>query len=513
MRIAITVAGYRPFALDRRVSFELQDGLTAFVGPNNAGKSSILRLFHELREPFKNLLTSFDSSWDNENGVSIGEESFHQGDRLEMQLSISADASSKREPNRLDMVLRFADNRRTMSVQLFRRDEPVRKSDWRVNGTNLLPKDSRNEPHIPIPPLQAIEELSDCLSIGPFRHAMDGPGVKNYLDLQTGSEFIQFWSELTAGESGTNRRLLDRVGDQIARIFDLKRLQLIPGRNTIMVNLDGNKSLRLSDLGSGFSQFVQVLTLAAFRRPSYILIDEPELHLHPALQVKFISALSEYAKRGVIYSTHTMGLAREAHRVYVVAPNKDGSPTVRPLNAAARLPELLGELSYYGYRELGCDTILLVEGSHDVKTFREWIAQRGKDRQVVVLQMGGSNLINGNREDELAELLRLTDRVFIVIDSERTSAGASLAKDRRAFVETCEKLKISLCVLDRRATENYMTTKAASAALNKPTEELGHFGALKGWGKSDNWRIASRMQPADLDGADLGPFLDSMFPK
>jgi hypothetical protein len=62
-------------------------------------------------------------------------------------------------------------------------------------------------------------------------------------------------------------------------------------------------------------------------------------------------------------------------------------------------------------------------------------------------------------------------------------------------------------VLERRATENYFTASALGAGKGKwalaPYEKLGSQ-----WSKSEGWKIASRMQKDDLNGTDLGDFLD-----
>src|SRR4051812_29318631 len=46
--IKVTVANYR--SISEPVSFLVDSGQTAFTGPNNSGKSSLLRLFIECRE-------------------------------------------------------------------------------------------------------------------------------------------------------------------------------------------------------------------------------------------------------------------------------------------------------------------------------------------------------------------------------------------------------------------------------------------------------------------------------
>ena len=46
-----TIKNYRCFSQENPLKFTLREGLTAFVGPNNAGKSTILKFFFEFRKP------------------------------------------------------------------------------------------------------------------------------------------------------------------------------------------------------------------------------------------------------------------------------------------------------------------------------------------------------------------------------------------------------------------------------------------------------------------------------
>lgn len=46
----LTLKNYRCFAADEPVVIEIRSGFTALVGPNNSGKSSVLKFFHELRQ-------------------------------------------------------------------------------------------------------------------------------------------------------------------------------------------------------------------------------------------------------------------------------------------------------------------------------------------------------------------------------------------------------------------------------------------------------------------------------
>ena len=49
-RLSIKIKNYRCFTDNSPLVIELGEGFTALVGPNNSGKSSLLKFFYELRD-------------------------------------------------------------------------------------------------------------------------------------------------------------------------------------------------------------------------------------------------------------------------------------------------------------------------------------------------------------------------------------------------------------------------------------------------------------------------------
>src|SRR3978361_532233 len=92
---------------------------------------------------------------------------------------------------------------------------------------------------------------------------------------------------------------------------------------------------------------------AATSRPTLILVDEPETNLHPALQVDFLLTLAQYATVGCVFSTHSVGLARSvANPIFTVRKGAQG-PLARLFEATPSYSELLGELSFSSFKEMG----------------------------------------------------------------------------------------------------------------------------------------------------------------
>src|ERR1700730_3971047 len=79
----LTVSNYRCFSADMPARLEIRPRLLALVGPNNAGKSTLLRLFFELRQMFS-LLQDGGSIQNLANGFRHGVQFLGTGDPIEI---------------------------------------------------------------------------------------------------------------------------------------------------------------------------------------------------------------------------------------------------------------------------------------------------------------------------------------------------------------------------------------------------------------------------------------------
>jgi hypothetical protein len=125
----------------------------------------------------------------------------------------------------------------------------------------------------------------------------------------------------------------------------------------------------------------------------------------------------------------------------------------------------------------------------------------------------GHDMIRGDVEQELVELLRVGGDVKYLIDSERSSADEPLEGQRQQFVDLCAKLGIPGHVLEKRALENYFTDEAIRRAFGDSSRVLGPYekkGVNQRWPKTSNWRVAGEMSRDDLDLTDLGRFLGNL---
>ena len=531
MDVDITIKNYRCFPDGRPARISMRKGFTAFVGVNNSGKSSLLKFFYEFRELFRSLS---QPKGDLLNAVKGNEQAFNfaasvldhaevfsnaNNRDLEIEFRFVASADSARVDGQLPdrVVVTVPRGTNTWRVQVYlesRAFDPETASQLRIQGTQLVLGGSPVAQLVNF--LETCKVLAGTLYIGPFRNAINVGTNESYFDINVGQAFINQWRRYKTGNVRRENEAAYRLTEDIRHIFGFKDLEINPSDDdqTLQVFING-KSYKLPELGSGLTQFILVLVNAAVQQPSFVLIDEPELNLHPSLQLDFLTTLTSYSSHGILFATHSVGLARAcADRVYSVRKIDEGESEVSELEATPRLSEFLGEMSFSDYTELGFNRVLLVEGATDVKTIQQFLRQNRKDHEIVLLPLGGSQLINKSSEAQLYEVKRISGKVAALIDSERDASGAPLARDRKAFVEICKKARIKCHVLERRAIENYFTDEAVKKVKGEKYNTLEPYQLLAeadlAWGKAENWRIAREMSLDGLRGTDLGRFLKSL---
>ena len=130
------------------------------------------------------------------------------------------------------------------------------------------------------------------------------------------ASIILAWQESQADELGHLQDAASRMGLTAkveARAVDPSSIEIKVGRMPT-TSPAASDSVSIGDVGLGVSQALPILVaLYACRPGGTVYIEQPELHLHPAAQVRMARLLAEAAKRGVrvIAETHSSLLLTE----------------------------------------------------------------------------------------------------------------------------------------------------------------------------------------------------------
>lgn len=523
MKVSLTIRNYRCFV--RPTTIDIARDFTAFVGINNAGKSALMRFLLEFRVVLTHLAGptgEFINSLRGSQRMALNQVLDHlevfsnrNSAPVEFEFRFQAEAGDDAGPATPEVVkCSYSRGLELQTRVRLRTGLDLGGEPLSQNGHQFVTQTNPQRIFNANPLFSIARRLSETLYIGPFRNALNVGTNENYIDIEIGEAFITKFRQYKNGNIKAHNDAMLRLTDDLRKIFEFETLSIdtTPDNKSLHIAVNG-KSYKQHELGSGLIQFLIVMANASIRNPSYILIDEPELNLHPRLQLDFLTTLGRYAKEGVWFSTHSIGLARSiTDKIYSVRRITDGDSQVTLLDGTPSLSEFLGEMSFSSHKELGFDKLLLVEGSTEVKAVQQVLRKFGKDHKFVLLSLSGR--INGEMALEIEEIQRLTDRIAALIDSERSAADLPLAAPRQAFVDLCAARGIACHVLERRATENYFPDAVVKEVFGTDHRGLGpyeDFSTVRPkWSKNENCRLAGAMTREQLLETDLGVFLHGL---
>jgi len=288
----------------------------------------------------------------------------------------------------------------------------------------------------------------------------------------------------------------------------------------INATIDGRLRL-LSQLGAGIGEALIILLVAKLSQEwqhppiDILLLEEPELHLHPTLQRKLLDRLAEYGVQ-LIATTHSPAVvnwfSRSGGRVFRTAFHTSEKRTMaRQVSGLTELRSLIESIGVSPADVVLADKVLLVEGSNDVPVFKTWLrkAPSYADQSVAILALGGNDAASGNFDPE--QWRSLHPKITAILDGERKSAGEDPPKERQEIKAKLEAMGIRCHLTEWRSTESYFTPRALKLIYGNCHDSLDPFGdsnlasrGVKQFTKSRNGEIAQAMEWAEIKTTDLG---------
>lgn len=207
--------------------------------------------------------------------------------------------------------------------------------------------------------------------------------------------------------------------------------------------------------GSGVKEALRLILDVEFREPEILLVEEPEVHLHPGLETSLMRYLKLISSRCQTFmTTHSTNFLDmgDFRSVYLVSKAKD--TTVENLDiqsAEASIPSELGIRlsSLFMY-----DRIVFVEGPSDEMIIREWAAKLtynlAQANVGFVHLEGARNFSYFAASETLAFLDKRKVKLMFVLDQDERSQQDIDAIGKRLGS------RAKLIMLRRREIENYL---------------------------------------------------------
>jgi len=235
-------------------------------------------------------------------------------------------------------------------------------------------------------------------------------------------------------------------------------------------------------LGAGFQQVFVILMYLFHPHYTILLLEEPEIHLHPALIKRLLRVIEEENRYNQVFLTthsplfiHTMDL----HRLFRVVRDGESTKVFSPRLIGKQLDyrRLTQELNADNTEMFFADKVLLVEGPSDHILMRGLIDRfyRG-DKDVKVIQTYGKSNV-----DVYAELLEIFHIPYVImLDRDALfDAGIQLlqklgkGKSLRVGDSLINKLKrANIFILPNGSIESNYPQKYQRGKKHKPLNAL-----------------------------------------
>lgn len=239
--------------------------------------------------------------------------------------------------------------------------------------------------------------------------------------------------------------------------------------------------LPLESLGTGVTELVILASIIACNDNSIICIEEPEIHLHPALQARFMKYLLEDDSNRFIITTHSPTAINYPGVQVAHVSKTNGVSGCRQLDGLGCARDLLDDLGVKASDLLQANFVVWVEGPSDRVYLNYWI-KRWSDEHNISLEEGihysamiyGGKLLNAldasAGEDipaELISLFRINTHFCVLMDSDKKSSHSRLNSTKRRIIDECTQNGAMSWVTWGATIENYVPEDVLAASIEK----------------------------------------------
>ena len=332
------------------------------------------------------------------------------------------------------------------------------------------------------------EPLQGLLVVPVFREVRAESGGQQTGGAFDGRNIIEMLRDMqhpTIGEE-EKRDVFDKLSRFTRDLIGVKdlALEVPPKDNRLYVNMHGNR-LPLENYGTGIHHLVILCAALAGHSRKVVTVEEPEVHLHPELQRRFLRFIAQETDNTYFLTTHSNAFLDTLPDVNVYHVGYDGcSSTVRRVQTPAAARDILTDMGYKASDLLQANGVIWVEGPSDRIYLNRWLGLANPELvegiHYAVAFYGGKVLAHFSAADDpvddLVQVLRINRHAVVVMDRDGDDEAVQLNRSKDRIQA---ELHPDACwVTQGREIENYVPLGLIRRSLAKghPAVEQIEFG-------------------------------------
>ena len=319
--------------------------------------------------------------------------------------------------------------------------------------------------------LSLYKFITSFKSLNPIRSSLESMGVHGGAELKSdGSNLPQVLNTIASGDRKLFNVIMDSAGEIVEEIAEI-RASLKEGSSetylSIVESPFDDLEFTWKNIASGTKEILYLITLLhTTPNESLLLIEEPEMHLHPDAVHKFlylVEKISNEDHKQILITTHSPVLldAISFDKISTVL-KESGKTTVEQLKGKQAVEKMLFQAgipkSWLLLSKMPL-FLLIVEGRDDNKIWTRFLQKTGIDflNRVSVVSPGDSKDRNGGWRKAIEmgifiKKARISMPFMIVLDSDNKSSRAEKENELRQEGISTEKYHI----LDGKEIESYL---------------------------------------------------------
>ena len=339
----------------------------------------------------------------------------------------------------------FEEFRSALEPEISTLNRYVANSDKNELDQQLVQTFAGRESAIPRHVLKLLDTLSQVkvLNVTEDRRPIGREEAQRLLNLKT-----------QRGGQEPLRRIQEVVSTLLGVEIDAFTGEPIPNTREPSAELDVDEFI-VQVNGSGIREALRLLLDIEFEKPNLLLVEEPEIHLHPALETSLMRHLKGVSQDCQVFiTTHSTNFLDTAEMKNIYLVSKPDSTLVQLLDQGGveeQVPAALGIRlsSLFIY-----DRLVFVESQTDEDIIRGWASTLGvnlSQANVGFVHMGGArNLSYFAASSTLALMAKRQIKMWFMIDrDEKDEEGIRVIQKHLGDNAIAS-------VLDKREIENYL---------------------------------------------------------